>query len=128
MARVVLDTGAPRGWENGSAVVRVAVERARSSEEPLLVPAGVLAQYWRGGRGRQAVVSRLLRGCDIIPMSEGLAREAGMLVGTAGTSDVIDATVAILAARADAVLTSDPRDIRHLLGFLPRSRTQVIHV
>jgi hypothetical protein len=43
------------------------------------------------------------------------AEAAGMLCGTAGTNDVIDAAVIIAARRLDAlVVTSDPDDLRRL--------------
>jgi hypothetical protein len=40
---------------------------------------------------------------------------AGILGGRAGTSDVVDATVVVMAAAAGAIIwTSDPQDIRAL--------------
>lgn len=47
------------------------------------------------------------------------ARAAGALCAAAGTSDVVDATVVAGAvARGDAVLSSDPRDLRRLAEAL----------
>ena len=60
-----------------------------------IVPAGVLAQVWRGGP--QANLSRLLAGCRVTSLDESLARAAGTLCGQAGTSDVVDASVVVLA-------------------------------
>ncbi|MDN5750005.1 MAG: hypothetical protein L0H64_16075 [Pseudonocardia sp.] len=50
--------------------------------------------------------------------STGLAeaRTAGELVARAGTSDVVDALLSPVAVPGDQVLTSDPDDLRHLLG------------
>ena len=46
-------------------------------------------------------------------MSE--ARAVGQLCGATGTSDVIDASVVVCAARrATAIVTSDPEDLRRL--------------
>lgn len=78
-----------------------------------LVPAGVLAQAWRGGP--QATLSRLLRGCTVTPLDEDIAREAGVLCGFAGTSDVVDASVVAVAQHAGgSIVTSDGDDLRHL--------------
>ena len=44
---------------------------------PPVVPAGVLAEGWRGGP--QAALSRFLKGCEIEDLSKELAREVGDL-------------------------------------------------
>jgi hypothetical protein len=81
------------------------------------VPAPVLAQAWRGGP--QPSLSWLLSGCQIEDMDEPRARVAGALCGAAGTSDVVDAVVVAGAlARHDAVVSSDPRDLRRLAAAL----------
>jgi hypothetical protein len=49
-------------------------------------------------------------------MTEAYAKAAGELLGLAGTSDAIDAFVALLAAEHGTVVTSDPDDIRLLLN------------
>lgn len=78
-----------------------------------LVPAVVLAQVWRGGP--QPNVSRLLAGSSVSPLTDRLARAAGTLCGEAGTSDVIDASVVVLAHMAAApVVTGDPGDLAAL--------------
>src|SRR5215472_12015230 len=79
-----------------------------------LVPAPVLAQAWRGGP-RQAHLSRLLRMCEVEPMSEQLARSIGALAGKSGHDDVVDVAVAEGAIRrGDAVVTSDAGHIRKI--------------
>lgn len=81
------------------------------------VPAGVLAQAWRGGP--QAELSRLLRGCRIEILDESRARTAGAACAAADISDPVDATVVVGAlARGDVVVTSDDGDIRHLAESL----------
>jgi hypothetical protein len=58
------------------------------------------AQAWRGGP--QHNLSRLLRGCDIAPMTEEMARQSGRACALAGTCDVVDAAVVALGlARND---------------------------
>lgn len=78
-----------------------------------VVPAGVLAQVWRGGP--QANLSRLLSGCRVASLNEPLARTAGTLCGQAGTSDVVDASVVVLAHVMSApVVTGDTADLNAL--------------
>lgn len=84
----------------------------RSRLEPL-VPAGVLAQAWRGGP--QPNLSRLLKGCVVTALDEAAARAAGALCKQAGTSDVVDASVVVLAGSVrGVVVTADVDDIRRL--------------
>jgi hypothetical protein len=80
-----------------------------------VVPAGVLAQVWRGGP--QANLSRFLRGCTVAPLDETLARMVGTLCGQAGTGDVVDASIVVLAhVMAAPVVTGDAADLRTLAG------------
>jgi len=78
------------------------------------VPAPVVTQVSRSPA--QAQLRRLLRGCEVVPLTEQRAHAAGELLGRAGSADVVDAAVAQLAAelRAD-VVTGDHADIRRLL-------------
>lgn len=79
-----------------------------------VVPAPVLVQAWRGGRG-QASLACLLKGCDVGDLTEITARSAGVLLGWADRSDVTDAVVVTQAVeRRDTVVTSDPDDLAHL--------------
>jgi hypothetical protein len=76
------------------------------------VPAPVLAEAWRGG-SRQASLSRLLRMCDTEPMSQDLARNAGVLAGKSEHDDIVDVAVVEGALRRrDAVVTSNAAHIR----------------
>jgi hypothetical protein len=79
-----------------------------------VVPAPVVAQDSRSPA--QVQLRRLLRGCDIVPLTEQKAHAAGELMGRAATRDVVDAIVAQTAAdrRAD-VVTGDRADICRLL-------------
>jgi hypothetical protein len=72
-------------------------------------------QVWRDRAGRQAVLARLLRAVEVCAVDERAGRDAGVLLGRAGTSDVVDATVALLARPGDRILTSDPDDITRLV-------------
>jgi predicted nucleic acid-binding protein len=80
----------------------------------LLVPAPVVAQVSRSPR--QAQLRRFLTGCVVVPFGEIEAHEAGRLLGTTKTSDVVDAVVVTTALRRKAaILTSDPEDIERLV-------------
>ena len=82
-----------------------------------VVPAGVLGQAWRGGP--QAELSRLLKGCRIEDLDEARTRAAGEACGRSKTADVIDAAVVVGAlARGDAVVTSDPKDLKRIAAGL----------
>lgn len=84
------------------------------------VPASVLAQVWRGGP--QPLLSRVLRGCRIEELTETAARAAGALCGLAGLHDSVDAVVVEGALRRnDAVVTSDPDDLRTLADAAGRT-------
>jgi predicted nucleic acid-binding protein len=80
-----------------------------------LVPAPVVAQVSRSPQ--QAQLRRFLTGCAVVPLGESEAHEAGRLLGRTRTADVVDAVVVTVAVRQRAIiLTSDPDDIRRLVG------------
>ena len=116
MTAVVLDTGALIEFERNDRRVVAIIARALEHVDPLLVPAGVVAQAWRDG-GRQTRLARLLGSplCEVVSLDDHQARAAGQLCGVAVTSDVIDASVVVVARRRGArVITSDPDDLRQL--------------
>ena len=111
---LVLDAGAFVAVERGDRTVVALVKRERLAGRVPVTSGGGVAQVWRGGRGRQVPVVRLLAGMDVAAIDEGLGRRAGMLLARSGQSDAIDATVVCLAADGDDILTSDPGDLRAL--------------
>jgi hypothetical protein len=108
---LVLHAGAFVAVERGERDVVAMVKRERQAGRTPLTSGGVVAQVWRGGRGRQVPVARLLAGVDVAPVDDILARRAGMLLAASGQSDAIDATVVCLAGDGDDILTSDPNDL-----------------
>lgn len=81
------------------------------------VSTAVLGQVWRGGP--QAQLSRVLRGCRVEPLTESLARAAGVALARSATDDLIDAVVVVTAlARGDLVVTSDPGDLTRIAAAL----------
>ena len=121
---VVLDAGALIAFERGDARVRALAREALKAGVRLVIPAGVLGQVWRGA-ARQAPLRALVKGpTTIVPaLDQVLAEAAGVLCGRAGTSDVIDASVVLVARRERAiVVTSDEGDLRRLDPRLPMER------
>jgi len=114
MAGVTYDTGALIAADRDSRQMWALHAGYLRAEVVPIVPAPVLAQAWRGG-ARQARLSRLLRMCDVEPLSEELAKNVGILVGESGHDDIVDATVTEGAIRrGDAVVTSDAGHIRRI--------------
>jgi len=116
MSAAVLDTGALIGFERNDRRVVAIVVRALEHHDPLLVPAGVVAQTWRDGT-RQTRLARLLGSplCEVIVLDDRQARASGQLCGVANSTDIVDASVAIAARdRGARVITSDPDDLLRL--------------
>ncbi len=110
---VAYDAGALLAAESDREAVWAFHRRTLERGVQPVVPAPVLAQAWRGGP--QPLMSRLLKGCDVLPLSEDDARDVGSLLASSGTSDVVDAAVVLSAVRGGcAVVTSDPDDLRSL--------------
>jgi rRNA-processing protein FCF1 len=121
---VVLDTGALIAFERGDAKMRALVREALKTRARLVIPAGVLGQAWRGA-GRQVPLRALVKmPTTIVPsLDQVLAEAAGILCGRVGSSDVIDASVVLVARRERAVVvTSDVQDLRRLDPSLPVER------
>lgn len=116
MTGAVLDSGALVAFERSDRRVVAILARALHHGDPLVVPAGVVAQVWRDGR-RQSRLARLLGSpvCEVLALDDRSARAAGQLCGTSGTADVVDASVVVVARqRALRVLTTDVDDLRRL--------------
>jgi hypothetical protein len=121
---LTLDAGALIALDRGDRRVLFLLQLAHADRRPIRIPAGVLGQVWRNG-SRQALLARFLRAreVEIIALDDTLARAAGELCGAAGTSDVIDASVMLVArTHGDGVLTSDPGDLRRLDPAIPLQR------
>ena len=125
MTTLVLDAGALIALDRNDRSVWAMLRNAADDFAEVSVPAGVIAQAWRDG-SRQALLARALAHCDEVPLDGPLARATGLLCGHAGTADIVDASVAVIAAArsrgsAVALVTSDPNDLRHLLQTLGAS-------
>ncbi len=99
----------------------VRLRRAQQEGLQLRTNGAVVAQVWRDPGGRQANLARLLNSVDVQAVDHSLGRESGVLLGRAGTHDAIDASVVVIAAKGDRILTSDVDDIRPLVAAAGRS-------
>jgi hypothetical protein len=112
---LVLDTGGLIAFDRGDRRVAALVEAARRRRDPLITSSGCVAQAWRGGGSRRALLARLLRGTLEVGLDGGMSRATGNLCGTSKTADVVGAHVALLTRQGDVVLTSDVDDFRRLI-------------
>lgn len=109
---VVLDAGALIAVDRADRRVIRLLELAREVH----VPAGALAQAWRNpARQVRLVRAMTADGVAVQSLDAAGARAAGQLCAATATSDIVDASVVLLARRVRGVtLTSDPDDLRRL--------------
>ena len=109
---VVLDAGALIAVDRADRRVIRLLELA----EAVHVPAGALAQAWRNP-ARQVRLTRVLasEGIVVHPLDAATARAVGQLCAATGTSDIVDASIVLVARIVDGVaVTSDSDDLRRL--------------
>jgi hypothetical protein len=112
----VLDAGALVALERGEKRMIALLHRALAQRRTFRVPAGVVGQAWRDGRV-QVTLARFLGSdeVEIIALDDSLARACGELCDARGSSDIVDASVVLLARQErDPIVTSDPIDLRRL--------------
>jgi predicted nucleic acid-binding protein len=110
---LTLDTGALIAIEAGNRRMALLVEQAIAEGAELAIPAGVIAQAWRGG-ARQVRIAKLLqlKVTSIVALDAKLALRIGARCAVTRTADIVDVSVAICASdRGYPVITSDPDDI-----------------
>jgi hypothetical protein len=112
---LVLDAGALVAVERQDRAAMAVLRRAEQRRIPRITNSMIVAQVWRDGKGRQALLARFLSGIQIRPVTTEIGFAAGRLCAKAGTSDPIDAALVLLAADQDQIVTSDPTDIKHLV-------------
>lgn len=116
MRPLVLDAGALIALERRSKRALALLEVIVDARTAAHVPAGVLAQVWRGS-ARQHALARLLKAeaFRVHPLDERMACRIGLLLASTGSSDVVDAHVALLGRMLSAVVvTSDAEDLERL--------------
>ncbi len=120
MTTITLDTGALIALERRRQRIWQIVHRARAVGATPVVPADVVAEWWRG---RTDIREHILGSVIIEPLTEGLARLAGECMAKVTGATSVDAIVVASAAqRGDAVYTSDVQDLERLRAFFPSVR------
>lgn len=117
MRAIVYDTGALLAAERRNPDFLALHDELTAARVRPIVPVAVLAQAWRGGPQHQ--ISRVLKGCDIIPDDQRTGRAAGVACAASGTSDAVDAIVIVTAVQHQApVVTSDPDGLTRIADSL----------
>lgn len=117
MRAIVYDTGALLAAERRNPDFLALHDELTSAHIRPIVPVVVLAQAWRGGPQHQ--ISRVLKGCDILPDDQRIGRAAGVACAASGTADVVDAIVVTTAVQHQApVVTSDSGDLALIAGSI----------
>lgn len=117
----MLDAGAFVAVERGDRPMIARLRVAQREGLELRSTGVVVAQVWRDPAGRQATLARLLKAVDVKAIDERLGREAGVLLGRAGTDDAVDASVVAVSAPGDRIATSDPSDMSRLVAAAERA-------
>lgn len=128
----MLDTGALIALDRNDRDLWSVLRLAAEEEALVRVPVAAIAQAWRDGT-RQVLLVRALRHCDEVLLDGSQARAAGALCAVAGTTDIVDASVAIVAAAPvgavrTQLLTSDADDLRGLLEALGARQVDIVRV
>jgi hypothetical protein len=120
VSTVTLDTGSLIALERRHQRMWKVLHRARVLGVVPVVPADVVAEWWRG---RTAVREHILASVVIEPLTERVAKLAGECLAAVAGATMVDAIVMASAARrGDAVYTSDEHDLERLRAYFPGVR------
>lgn len=108
---LVLDAGGLLAVERADRDVIALLKRELIAGRPPVTHAGIIGQVWRGSGPRQANLARILPALSVAAIDGELGRKAGVLLGRARRTDVIDAAIVLVASDGDEILTSDARDL-----------------
>jgi hypothetical protein len=114
VAALVFDAGALIALDRGDRAIGALLAAAAQDGTEAVTSSARVAQVWRDP-ARQARLAKALAGFLEWPLEELRSRRCGQLLAKAHTSDIADASLALLVQDGDTVLTSDPHDIEHLL-------------
>ena len=120
MIGITLDTGALIALERRRLRMRQVLEHAFENNQPLTVPADVVAEWWRG---RTDLREQILASMDVEPLTLSLAKVAGEVLAAVRDATLVDAIVmASAASRGDVVYSSDVHDLERLRAYFPGVR------
>jgi hypothetical protein len=115
--RIILDSGAIIASERNDPTMAAIVKAARKNRIPILVPATVVAETWRGP-STHARTAHLFGSIDGFPdLNEQSARQVGALLALSNTAAIVDGNVVAIAIalRPATIVTSDVHEVAHLL-------------
>src|SRR5262252_3754174 len=100
---LVLDTGAFVALDKNDRRLIALLMAAREMGVRLVIPATVIAQAWRGG-GRLLRLATLVSDekTEVVPLNRPWAEAVGALCAQHGTTDIVDAHVALVGTRERA--------------------------
>ena len=133
---LVLDSEGLSRLAAGDSRARAHLEIAIARRARVVASAMTLTEVLRGGP-RDAAVHRVLSRITVVPVSPGLGRRAGELLGATGLPgnrcavDAVVAATALEQERPVVLLTSDPDDLSRLVEEPERPKAQritVVHV
>jgi predicted nucleic acid-binding protein len=117
---LTFDTGALIALERRRQRMKDVFEHALAREQRIVVPADVVAEWWRG---QTTLRLGILASVDVEPLTEELAKAAGEALAAVKGSTLVDAIVmASAASRGDLVYTSDIDDLERLRTRFPGVR------
>lgn len=120
MTTVTFDTGALIALERRRVRMWKVLRRMAELGVTPIVPADVIAEWWRG---RSDIREHVLGLVVIEPLDADLARVAGEALARCEGATSVDAIVMASAAqRGDAVYTSDVEDLERLRAVFPTVR------
>ena len=125
---LTFDTGALIGLERSRHLMRKVYDVAVNHDVPITVPSVVVAEWWRAGE-KEKERARILRSVVVEPISDFVARLAGVALTLTRRAQTIDALVMASASQRpnEVVYTSDPEDLEMLRDSVPQFKTVRIH-
>lgn len=124
MIGLTFDTGALLALERRRQRMKEILERALAKDQPITVPADVIAEWWRG---RTDLRDSIVESVDVEPLTEPLAKRAGEAIAAVRGASVVDAIVmASAASRGDIVYTSDVEDLENLRRYFRSVRVLAV--
>lgn len=124
MSTIIYDAGALIAAEDGAERMWAIHQRVLARGGQPVVPATVLAEVWRGGRGQHRL-GQFIQSCEIEGFSEESARAAGVLL-SAAPHGVVDASVVECALRRESPCVTSNR--RHLVDLAGTRRLNIIDI
>jgi len=123
-AGITFDTGALIALERRKERAMKVYVHARDRGLIVAAPNVILAEWWRERTDRREVV---LRGVLVEPVSDEIAKLAGLALARVPGATAIDAIVAAFAVRRTGIVyTSDVPDFEALRSFFPALRVFAI--